>query len=128
MAGDAQMAPDDLADLLDPVVAGRADFAKGNRLVYGNAWNNIPKIRYLGNAAMSLLTKIASGYWHVADSQSGIAHSIPARSDVSGSPAISHRNWLKSCTIFSHLPQMRQKIRELEKKVEQLEENSRKGK
>jgi glycosyltransferase involved in cell wall biosynthesis len=71
MAGDAQMDPDDLPDLLDPVVSGEADYAKGNRLFTGDAWNQIPKVRYLGNSGMSLLTKIASGYWHVADSQSG---------------------------------------------------------
>ncbi len=71
MAGDAQMAPEDLPALLAPVVSGRADFAKGNRLIYGDAWKYIPKIRYLGNAALSMLTKIASGYWHVADSQTG---------------------------------------------------------
>src|SRR5207247_2359019 len=35
------------------------------------AWEVIPRYRYLGNAFLSLLTKIASGYWHVADSQSG---------------------------------------------------------
>ncbi len=71
MAGDAQMNPDDLPALLDPVVNGEADYTKGNRLFTGDAWNQIPKIRYLGNSAMSLLTKIATGYWHVADSQSG---------------------------------------------------------
>jgi glycosyltransferase involved in cell wall biosynthesis len=71
MAGDAQMEPADLPDLLAPVVAGKVDYAKGNRLFTGDAWNQIPKVRYLGNSAMSLLTKIASGYWHVADSQSG---------------------------------------------------------
>ena len=71
MAGDAQMDPDDLPALLDPVVSGQVDYAKGNRLFTGDAWNQIPKIRYLGNSVMSLLTKIASGYWHVADSQSG---------------------------------------------------------
>jgi glycosyltransferase involved in cell wall biosynthesis len=71
MAGDAQMNPDDLPALLDPVVNGEADYTKGNRLFTGDAWNQIPKVRYLGNSAMSLLTKIASGYWHVADSQSG---------------------------------------------------------
>jgi glycosyltransferase involved in cell wall biosynthesis len=71
MAGDAQMEPADLPDLLAPVVAGEVDYAKGNRLFTGDAWNQIPKVRYLGNSAMSLLTKIASGYWHVADSQSG---------------------------------------------------------
>ncbi len=71
MAGDAQMNPDDLPRLLEPIVADTVDYTKGNRLFTGDAWNQIPKIRYLGNSAMSLLTKIASGYWHVADSQSG---------------------------------------------------------
>jgi len=71
MAGDAQMVPADLPELLDPVVEGRADYAKGNRLFTGDAWNVIPRVRYLGNSMLSLLTKIASGYWQVADSQCG---------------------------------------------------------
>jgi glycosyltransferase involved in cell wall biosynthesis len=71
MAGDAQMDPDDLPALLEPVINGEVDYAKGNRLFTGDAWNQIPKVRYLGNSGMSLLTKIASGYWHVADSQCG---------------------------------------------------------
>ena len=71
MAGDAQMDPSDLPDLLDPVVNGEADYTKGNRLFSGEAWKKIPKSRYMGNAALSLLTKIASGYWHIADSQTG---------------------------------------------------------
>ncbi|MBE7434426.1 MAG: glycosyltransferase family 2 protein [Anaerolineales bacterium] len=71
MAGDAQMDPKDLPAILDPVVAGIVDFSKGNRLITGDAWEKIPKVRYLGNSVLSLLTKIASGYWHVADSQTG---------------------------------------------------------
>ncbi len=71
MAGDAQMDPADLPALLDPVVSSRADFTKGNRLFTGDAWKQIPRVRYLGNSVMSLLTKIASGYWQVADSQCG---------------------------------------------------------
>jgi hypothetical protein len=71
MAGDAQMDPKDLPKLLDPVVGGEVDYSKGNRLFTGKAWRVIPKTRYLGNAVLSFLTKIASGYWHVADSQSG---------------------------------------------------------
>lgn len=71
MAGDFQMDPDDLPAILDPVVDGEADYSKGNRLFSGDAWEMIPKVRYLGNSLLSLLTKIASGYWHVADSQSG---------------------------------------------------------
>lgn len=71
MAGDAQMDPKDLPRLLDPLVEGKADYSKGNRLFTGKAWKIIPKTRYLGNGILSFLTKIASGYWHVADSQSG---------------------------------------------------------
>lgn len=71
MAGDAQMDPNDLLRIVDPVSEGCADYTKGNRLFYGDAWNAIPHYRYLGNSFLSLLTKIASGYWHIADSQSG---------------------------------------------------------
>ena len=71
MAGDAQMDPEDLPALLDPVLNNEVDYCKGNRLISGEAWAQIPRIRYLGNAALSMLTKIASGYWHVADSQTG---------------------------------------------------------
>jgi glycosyltransferase involved in cell wall biosynthesis len=71
MAADNQMPPDDLEAICAPVAAGDVDYAKANRLVTGEAWELIPHARYLGNAMLSLLTKIASGYWHVADSQSG---------------------------------------------------------
>jgi glycosyltransferase involved in cell wall biosynthesis len=71
MAADNQMDPADLEALVRPVARGEVDYAKANRLFTGQAWQLIPKHRYLGNAVLSLLTKIASGYWHVADSQSG---------------------------------------------------------
>jgi glycosyltransferase involved in cell wall biosynthesis len=71
MAADNQMDPADLLTLVEPVARGEVDYAKANRLVSGEAWQLIPRTRYLGNAVLSLLTKIASGYWHVADSQTG---------------------------------------------------------
>jgi glycosyltransferase involved in cell wall biosynthesis len=71
MAADNQMDPRDLERLCAPVARGELDYAKANRLFTGQAWELIPRYRYLGNAVLSLLTKIASGYWHVADSQSG---------------------------------------------------------
>jgi glycosyltransferase involved in cell wall biosynthesis len=71
MAGDAQMDPEELESIIKPVAEGDVDYSKGNRLFTGKAWKKIPRYRYLGNAVLSLLTKIASGYWHVADSQSG---------------------------------------------------------
>lgn len=71
MAGDGQMDPDELELLVEPIASGRADYAKGNRLFHRTAWESIPRHRYLGNALLSMLTKIASGYWHSADSQCG---------------------------------------------------------
>jgi glycosyltransferase involved in cell wall biosynthesis len=71
MAADNQMDPGELESLAAPVARGEVEYAKANRLVSGEAWNLIPRSRYLGNAVLSLLTKIASGYWHVADSQAG---------------------------------------------------------
>jgi len=71
MAGDNQMEAADLEAIVRPVALGEVDYAKANRLFTGRAWELIPRTRYLGNAVLSLLTKIASGYWHVAYSQSG---------------------------------------------------------
>jgi hypothetical protein len=65
------MDPDDMLARVEPVARGQVDYAKANRLITGQAWQLIPRYRYLGNAVLSLMTKIASGYWHVADSQSG---------------------------------------------------------
>jgi hypothetical protein len=65
------MDPADLETIAGAVVRGEVDYAKANRLFTGQAWELMPRHRYLGNAVLSMLTKIASGYWHVADSQSG---------------------------------------------------------
>ena len=71
MAGDGQMSPTDFIPVIDPVVRGDFDYSKGNRLFTGEAFRKIPRVRFIGNSILSLLTKIASGYWHVADSQTG---------------------------------------------------------
>jgi hypothetical protein len=85
MAGDNQMDPAELISLVRPVADGELDYAKANRLFTGEAWQLIPRTRYLGNAVLSLLTKIASGYWHVADSQAGytaIGHDVLGKLDL----------------------------------------------
>jgi len=71
MNADFQMDPADLPRMLQPVCAGECDYTKGNRLFRGESWGMIPKHRYIGNSFLSFFTKIASGYWHIADSQSG---------------------------------------------------------
>lgn len=67
--GDGQMDPSELESICKPVAEGQVDYVKGNRLIHRSAWLVIPKIRYFGNSILSILTKIASGYWHVSDTQ-----------------------------------------------------------
>ncbi len=71
MAGDGQMDPSELESICRPVIEDGIDYVKGNRLIHRSAWLVMPKIRYVGNAILSILTKIASGYWHVSDTQCG---------------------------------------------------------
>lgn len=71
MDGDMQMDATEMPTLLDPIIEKNYDYTKGNRLFTGEAWKMIPKVRYFGNSVLSLMTKVASGYWHIADSQSG---------------------------------------------------------
>lgn len=83
--GDGQMDADEMIDLIEPIVAGDADYTKGNRLLDADQWEKIPRIRFFGNAVLSLLTKPTSGYWAVADSQSGYT--------AAGVWALQHIDW-----------------------------------
>src|SRR5690606_33425907 len=71
MAGDGQMDPADLAGLLDPIADGSCDYAKGNRFLHRDVWSVMPPTRLFGNIALSLVTRLTSGYRHIFDSQCG---------------------------------------------------------
>jgi len=71
MAGDGQMDPSELKDICFPVVHDSIDYVKGNRLRHRSAKHVIPGKRFFGNSVLSILTKIASGYWRVSDTQTG---------------------------------------------------------
>lgn len=71
MDGDGQMDPTELESLVRPVACEGIDFVKGNRLMHPSAEVVIPSLRRFGNSVLSILTKIASGYWSVSDSQTG---------------------------------------------------------
>jgi len=87
MDGDGQMDANDIERLVVPIAMGEVDYTKANRLFSGEAYEKIPKVRFYGNAILSLLTKIASGYWHIADSQSGFS--------AIGKQALQTVNWDK---------------------------------
>jgi len=71
MAGDGQMDPHDLPALLDPIAGGTADYVKGNRFLHPAIWTAMPATRIVGNVALSMATRVTSGYRHVFDSQCG---------------------------------------------------------
>ncbi len=70
MAADGQMDPDDLQALLQPVLEGKAEYAKGDRLSYPHAWRRMPLGRWVGNHLFSLFTRWVTGL-RVRDSQCG---------------------------------------------------------
>ncbi len=71
MAGDNQMDPAFLPDLLDPIVEQKADYSMGNRLLGPDNRQGMSSWRFFGNGILTLLTKIASGYWQMMDPQNG---------------------------------------------------------
>lgn len=69
--GDGQMDPLLIPEFIAPIVAGEADYTKGNRFYDLEEIASMPKVRLLGNAALSFMTKISSGYWDLFDPTNG---------------------------------------------------------
>jgi glycosyltransferase involved in cell wall biosynthesis len=71
MAGDGQMDPAYLPDLLRPILEEGYDFTKGNRFFDAGSWEGMPRHRIFGNIVLTFLTKLATGYWDMFDPQNG---------------------------------------------------------
>lgn len=72
IGGDNQMDLSEVKRFLYPIVDNEADYVKGNRfLLGGNAYNDMPLKRFVGNSTLTFLTKFASGYWKLFDTQDG---------------------------------------------------------
>ena len=69
--GDGQMNPALIPNFVGPILAGEADYTKGNRFFDLEAIRNMPSLRLFGNAVLSLLTKLSSGYWDLFDPTNG---------------------------------------------------------
>lgn len=69
--GDGQMEPALIPEFIAPIVAGDADYTKGNRFFDLEHIQAMPKARLIGNAGLSFLTKISSGYWDLFDPTNG---------------------------------------------------------
>lgn len=71
MDGDGQMDPRYLIPLIEPILAGEADYTKGSRFFYTRQLRQMPLVRRIGNLGLSFLTKASSGYWDVFDPTNG---------------------------------------------------------
>lgn len=69
--GDGQMDPALIARFVRPVATGQADYTKGNRFFHLEHRRGMPAVRQFGNAVLSLMTKLSSGYWDVVDPTNG---------------------------------------------------------
>jgi len=83
--GDGQMDPALIPRFVAPIAEGRADYVKGNRFHNIEDVRAMPASRLVGNAALSFLTKLSAGYWHVFDPTNGytaiaarVARALPA--------------------------------------------------
>ncbi|WP_426619702.1 glycosyltransferase family 2 protein [Pseudomonas rustica] len=80
--GDGQMDPSLIPSLISPIIEGRADYTKGNRFFDLEEIREMPNVRLFGNAALSFMTKLSSGYWNLFDPTNGFTaiHSNVAQS------------------------------------------------
>ena len=69
--GDGQMDPRLISVFIAPILAGEADYTKGNRFFDLEGIRDMPKIRLFGNAVLSFMTKLSSGYWNLFDPTNG---------------------------------------------------------
>ena len=69
--GDGQMDPSLIPNFIGPILAGEADYTKGNRFFDLEEIRAMPKVRLVGNAVLSLMTKLSSGYWDLFDPTNG---------------------------------------------------------
>lgn len=71
VGADAQMDPTEMERLLDPIVEGRADYVKGDRMGHPEVLQRMPWVRYFGNRVLTWLTRWSSGYRQMRDAQCG---------------------------------------------------------
>lgn len=69
--GDGQMNPRLIPNIIEPILSGEADYAKGNRFFDLEEIRAMPRVRLFGNAVLSLMTKLSTGYWDLFDPTNG---------------------------------------------------------
>jgi glycosyltransferase involved in cell wall biosynthesis len=98
--GDGQMAPEMIGRFLRPILLGRADYTKGNRFFKLRSLRSMPRIRLIGNAALSFFTKLSTGYWQVMDPTNGYIAIHHRVLEELLADKVSHRYFFESDLLF----------------------------
>ena len=98
--GDGQMDPALIADLIAPILSGRADYVKGNRFINIDQVISMPKLRLIGNIALSFLTKLSSGYWEIFDPNNGFVAISKKAFGLIPSAKVDDRYFFESDMLF----------------------------
>ena len=98
--GDGQMDPGLIRKFTAPIERGEADYTKGNRFYRLESLQGMPRARLFGNAVLSFITKLSSGYWNIMDPTNG--YTAIHTSIISELPLekISHRYFFESDMLF----------------------------
>lgn len=98
--GDGQMDPNLLPIFVEPILSGRADYAKGNRFFNLDDVTEMPNIRIFGNAILSLFSKFSSGYWGIFDPTNGYTAIHGSVASMLPCKKISKRYFFESDMLF----------------------------
>lgn len=110
--GDGQMDPALIPRLCEPLLRGRADYVKGNRFYRVRHVSGMPIARMIGNAVLSFLTKLSSGYWQLFDPTNGFTAIHGALLSELDYPRIAQRYFFESDLLY-HLNQLRAVVVEM---------------
>src|SRR5437588_6724256 len=100
MDADGQMDPDHLLTLITPIVIGRADYTKGNRFLHARELRSMPGRRRFGNAGLSFLQRLASGYWDIFDPTNGYTAIHASVIPLLGQAPIGRRYFFESSMLL----------------------------
>ena len=98
--GDGQMDPSLIPLFIEPIIRGEADYTKGNRFYNLDSLSGMPKIRLFGNAVLSFITKISSGYWDLFDPTNGYTAIHADIAKLLPFPKISQRYFFETDILF----------------------------
>lgn len=114
--GDGQMAPELIPLLIGPIQSGHADYVKGNRFHALGDTKDMPPIRFIGNAALSFMSKLSTGYWQMFDPTNGFTAVHASVLNVIPLNKVSRRYFFESDLLF-HLNQVRAVVCDLPMKA-----------